>query len=243
MTQACTLLGWDNTSAGCDGSLGIEGLGHVCIAPPKFNVAWDSQCSACEEGKYSLQGAHECTPYEACGPGYELSGMTSSAPGACVACPLGKFKDSSMTSWDARCQPQDLMFPCPAGSYRTPTPSSTSSTTNEGECTLCPEDTYKANIGSWHTQCTSCGDDNAGTKGMTGMISQSACSCAQGWSINSDPSGPYCTNVDECADGSHDCHLHAICEDTLGRHVAARHSISLWLAPARTFPGRVLTHP
>lgn len=214
----CT--GFVNESSGCDGSLGIEGLGHVCTAPPGLEIAWDSECSACEVGKYSLQGADDCIAYEACGPGYELIGMTASAPGTCVACPLGKFKDRTMTSWDARCQLQDLLRPCPAGSYRTPTPSSTASTTNEGECALCPADSYKANIGSWHTQCTPCGA-NAGTQGKTGASSASACSCAQGWRINPDPSGDYCSNVDECADGTNNCHVAAVCTDTRGRQVKA----------------------
>ena len=30
----CCRYGWDDHSNGCDGTLGIQGSGHVCIAPP-----------------------------------------------------------------------------------------------------------------------------------------------------------------------------------------------------------------
>jgi cysteine-rich repeat protein len=151
---------------------------------------WDTGCLACLAGKYSLGGASECTAHEECEPGYELSRHSASEAGTCLACQLGTYKSSNMSS----CQPQDLLLPCPPGSYRTPAPSRIASTTNDGQvesvfvvlcdsidrspsstyvgalfsllqCTPCPVDTFKANIGSWHTACTPCPSENAGTQG------------------------------------------------------------------------------
>ena len=34
-TGRCCRYGWDDTSNGCDGQLGIEGLGHVCVRSPE----------------------------------------------------------------------------------------------------------------------------------------------------------------------------------------------------------------
>ena len=95
---------------------------------------WDTRCFICQAGKYSQGGASECTGFEVCGPGYELSGMTTSTAGTCLACQLGKYKKSNMSS----CQPQDLLLPCPAGSYRTPTPSQIASTANDGQVESVP---------------------------------------------------------------------------------------------------------
>ena len=44
-------------------------------------------------------------------------------------------------------------------------PSSTLILSSASQCTPCPADTFKANIGSWHTACTPCPSDNAGTQG------------------------------------------------------------------------------
>lgn len=60
----CCRYGWEDTSNGCDGSVGIPEAGHVCSHPPP-----SSPCQSCVPGKYSASIGND----------------------PCIFCPAGKY--------------------------------------------------------------------------------------------------------------------------------------------------------
>ncbi|MGB1601988.1 MAG: EGF domain-containing protein, partial [Promethearchaeia archaeon] len=154
-----------------------------------------------------------CIAYQPCAAGYELTDMTSSAPGYCRACPEGKYKDASMSSWDSVCR---ALESCGTGTYR-----AAASATSGGSCVPCAVDTYKDNQGSWYSTCSPC-PSNSGTQGATGSDERTDCKCNTGWRADAS-AGLNCVNINECIDDvlRHNCHADAECSDTAGSFTCA----------------------
>ena len=201
----------------------VQGSCQPCAAGTFKNSsgAWNSVCSACPSGKYALGGNTECLPFKVCPVGQELTGMSVTAAGSCIACTNGKYKDGTMNTWDARCKQHS---PCSAGTYRdviTSSPGVTpaiGSTTTGGSCVNCSADNYKENAGSWYTLCSPC-PSNSGSNGAVGNDNKNDCKCKTGWKRNSDSSSNlFCVDVDECTDttNTHNCNANAKCTNTDG---------------------------
>jgi cysteine-rich repeat protein len=79
-------------------------LGSCLPCPPgtfkNITGGWDTTCTLCAAGTYAVGGNTNCMPFQVCAAGTELSAMSTTAGGVCVACINGKFKNASMSSWD-----------------------------------------------------------------------------------------------------------------------------------------------
>jgi cysteine-rich repeat protein len=222
----CTLLGTYRADCGVMLLNQPRTIGTClpCAAGSYKNTtgSWNAVCVACEDGKYALGGNANCVPFSVCPAGQELTGMSKSSAGSCVTCTQGKYKTSTMNTWDAKCQAHTA---CAPGGYldvftavpTTANPNPFAKVDIAGVCRNCPADEFKALPGSWYTRCFKC-PTNSKTNGKVGSALESDCKCQAGWRSNSVPGGDFCVDVDECTDATdrHNCHMQATCSNTAG---------------------------
>jgi len=170
-TGLCCRYGWSDTSNGCDGTVGIEGKGHVCAAPlPTAADPMQISCGDHAESPPGSTASNACV----CASGYYDSGTKPDGLPTCVQCPAGSYCPGGSAD--------PSVIACPLHSTSAAGAVESADCVCDGgyhgaadACTLCPEN-YFCNGGSLQA-CPA--HMNSGTGATT-------CACDLGYELKSD---------------------------------------------------------
>lgn len=134
---------------------------------PLTGQASASACAVCGAGGFTARpGQCDCNPWKCCAPGEFNQGASTTTPGFCQGCPVGKYRGEKTCSADP-CLSWGA--PCGAGMHKVG-----ASASSKGKCEACLPGTFKTpEHGDWD-KCTNC---HAGRYGWTAGAKSMADGC------------------------------------------------------------------
>ncbi len=172
----------------CSCPPGFLGDGTTCTCPTGYRPSGSGNASVCVNVNECIDGTHNCHINAAC---------TDTSGSFICSCRSGFLGDGRNCT-------------CPNIGYRVSGSGNASVCVNVNECI---DGTHNCHI---NAACT----DTSGSFTCScppGFLGDgTTCTCPAGYRLSGSGNASVCVNVNECIDGTHNCHINAVCADTPG---------------------------